>query len=54
MLNSYEIDFLDCLSRIEVDDLDFSGCFHTWNNRQAGSSFVSKKLDHVLSNLDWV
>lgn len=29
-------------------------CFYTWNNKQDGDHFVSKKLDRVLSNFQWM
>jgi len=54
ILNNYEIEFCDCIARLEVEDLAYSGCFHTWNNKQDGDHFVSKKLDRVLSNFCWL
>lgn len=44
-VNSYEIDFKDCLNKLEVADLNFYGSFFTWCNKQYGSCFVAKKLD---------
>jgi hypothetical protein len=44
-LSCYDTEFVDCISQIEVVDLAFTGCFHTWSNKQAGSAFVSKKMD---------
>jgi hypothetical protein len=29
-LNSYELEFGACLNNLEVIDLNFSGCFYTW------------------------
>jgi hypothetical protein len=54
LLNGYEREFASCLRNIEVDDLPFSGCFHTWSNKQAGNCFVAKKLDRVLVNFEWL
>jgi predicted PolB exonuclease-like 3'-5' exonuclease len=45
---------LSCIQNLGVDDLSYSGCFHTWTNNQSGSDFVSKKLDRVLSNCEWL
>lgn len=44
-LSGYETEFVECVRRVEVEDLAFTGCFHTWTNKQAGDDFVSKKLD---------
>jgi exonuclease III len=53
-LSGYEQDFVNCVNRLEVEDLPFSGLFHTWSNKQAGDSFVSKKLDQVVANFGWL
>lgn len=45
---------MDCLRDLEVDELAFLGCFHTWTNKQSDSDFVSKKLDRVMSNCAWL
>lgn len=50
----YETEFVECINRLEVEDLAFMGCFHTWTNKQVGESFVSKELDRVMSNLEWM
>jgi hypothetical protein len=50
----YEKEFVECLQVLEVEDVPFTGCFHTWTNKQADMDFVSKKLDRVLSNLEWL
>lgn len=50
----YEKEFVDCIKNLEVDDIAYTGCFHTWTNKQIGAAFVSKKLDRVLVNGDWL
>jgi hypothetical protein len=50
----YDREFVECVQQLEIDDLSFSGCFHTWTNNQVGEDFVSKKLDRVLSNGAWL
>jgi hypothetical protein len=35
-------------------ELNFSGCYYTWNNKSEGSGFVARKLDTVLVNEEWV
>jgi exonuclease III len=54
MLNCYELDFGACIQSIEVVDLPFTGCLYTWSNKQAGDSFVAKKLDRVMASMDWL
>jgi hypothetical protein len=46
-LNSYEIEFGQCLNDLEVLDLNFSGCFYTWTNKSEEPRFVVTKLDRV-------
>lgn len=45
-------DFNQCLSDIEVDDLNFRGSTFTWWNKQKRSP-VAKKLDRCLVNDEW-
>jgi len=42
-----KLEFVDCINRLEIEDLAFTGLFHTWSNKQVGENFVSKKLDRV-------
>jgi len=39
---------------LEVIDLNFSGCFYTWNNKSEGSGFWARKLDRVMVNQEWI
>jgi hypothetical protein len=39
---------------LEIEDLAFTGFFHTWSNKQVGDDFVSKKLDRVMANFEWL
>lgn len=54
LFTSYEHDFVDCIRQLEVEDLPYSGQFHTWSNKQIGDNFVSKKLDRVMSKFEWL
>lgn len=54
VLTCYEKEFVECINELEVEDVSFTGCYHTWTNKQEGMNFVSKKLDRVLSNLEWL
>ncbi|KAI9174132.1 hypothetical protein LWI28_012433 [Acer negundo] len=46
-------EFVDCLQVSELDDLRFSGFLHTWCNKR-GDGCISKKLDRVLVNNEWL
>jgi exonuclease III len=50
----YELEFIECMHNLEIEDLVYTSCFHTWTNNQVRDAFVSKKLDRVLSNLLWL
>jgi hypothetical protein len=53
-LSSYDKEFADCILQVGIEDLPFTGCLHTWTNKQSGEDFVSKKIDRVMSNLQWL
>jgi hypothetical protein len=40
-LSTYEKEFAACIQSVEIEDLPFTGCFHTWTNKQAEEDFVS-------------
>ncbi|GKV45242.1 hypothetical protein SLEP1_g52351 [Rubroshorea leprosula] len=44
----------DFVSRMEVFDLQFSGAFFTWSNKQGESDRLWCKLDKVMANSTWV
>ncbi|KAK3212635.1 hypothetical protein Dsin_017341 [Dipteronia sinensis] len=46
-------EFNDCFQSSELDDLCFSGFLHTWCNKRS-CGCISKKLDRVLVNNDWL
>ena len=46
-------DFLNCIEASALSDLPFCGNTFTWSNKQ-GSTVVSKKLDRILVNDDWL
>ncbi|XP_052622982.1 uncharacterized protein LOC128128155 [Lactuca sativa] len=47
-------DFVDCLSFIEVEDLNSYGFQFTWNKTPAGNMGLLKKLDRVMVNLKFI
>lgn len=53
-LNGYENEFVECLRRLEILDLSFTGWYFTWNKKRAGVDFVACKFDRVMENVDWV
>ncbi|GKV42356.1 hypothetical protein SLEP1_g49767 [Rubroshorea leprosula] len=44
----------DFVSRMEVFDLQFSGAFFTWSNKQGENDRLWCKLDRVMANSTWV
>ncbi|GKV51031.1 hypothetical protein SLEP1_g57708 [Rubroshorea leprosula] len=44
----------DFVSRMEVFDLQFSGAFFTWSNKQGENDRLWCKLDRVMANSSWV
>lgn len=43
-LNSYELDFKECISDLEVANLNFNGCFYAWINNIEGEHLWLKSL----------
>ncbi|GJX21939.1 RNA-directed DNA polymerase, eukaryota, reverse transcriptase zinc-binding domain protein [Tanacetum coccineum] len=53
-LNSAVIEFKDCVSQIEVMDINCSGIHFTWNQKPKGEGGLLKKLDRIMGNLKFV
>ncbi|GKB63570.1 putative RNA-directed DNA polymerase [Tanacetum coccineum] len=53
-LNSAMIEFKDCVSQIEVMDINCSGIHFTWNQKPRGEGGLLKKLDRIMGNLKFV
>lgn len=47
-------DFVECVKRIGVAKLNFSGCFHTWSNSTQGNARKWSRLDRTLVSLKWL
>ncbi|KAJ9536708.1 LOW QUALITY PROTEIN: hypothetical protein OSB04_un000093 [Centaurea solstitialis] len=47
-------DFADCVSRLNVFDLRYYGCFFTWSQKPSGGQGIYKKLDRVMVNAEFV
>ncbi|XP_059627135.1 uncharacterized protein LOC132269932 [Cornus florida] len=47
------LDFRDCLHQSNLEDLKYTGIFHSWSNKSEGVANISKKLDRVLINDSW-
>ena len=52
-MNSYEVEFGQCLNNLKVMD-NFNGCYYTWTNKSEEPCFVARKLDRVLANEFWM
>ncbi|XP_059626612.1 uncharacterized protein LOC132269441 [Cornus florida] len=47
-------DFKECLDRNGLEDMRFTGVFHTWSNRSYGGANITRKLDRVLVNFNFI
>ncbi|XP_062085364.1 uncharacterized protein LOC133791452 [Humulus lupulus] len=45
--------FKDCVVHCQMEDLKFSGCFFTWNNKQQPEERIFSKIDRALVNSKW-
>ncbi|GJU67021.1 RNA-directed DNA polymerase, eukaryota, reverse transcriptase zinc-binding domain protein [Tanacetum coccineum] len=52
--NSPMYEFKDCISKIEVMDINCSGLHFTWNQKPRGGHGILKKLDRIMGNLDFI
>ncbi|KAJ0261541.1 Reverse transcriptase zinc-binding domain-containing protein [Hirschfeldia incana] len=46
-------EFSQCIASAKLTDLPYTGNYFTWSNKQ-GDSLVSKKLDRILVNDEWL
>ncbi|GKG10907.1 RNA-directed DNA polymerase, eukaryota, reverse transcriptase zinc-binding domain protein, partial [Tanacetum coccineum] len=47
-------DFRECVTDIDMEDIDMSGLKFTWNKRLGKSGGLLKKLDRVMVNPDFM
>nr|GEW50589.1 hypothetical protein [Tanacetum cinerariifolium] len=52
-LNFAMYEFKDCVSKIEVMDVNSIGLHYTWNQKPKGGGGKLKKLDRIMGNLDF-
>ncbi|XP_062118180.1 uncharacterized protein LOC133831781 [Humulus lupulus] len=45
--------FKECVMYCQMEDLKFSGCFFTWNNKKKPEERIFSKIDRALVNLKW-
>ncbi|XP_062114807.1 uncharacterized protein LOC133827202 [Humulus lupulus] len=46
--------FRDCVEGCKLEDVKFSGCFFTWNNKQGKEDRIYSKIDRVMANQRWI
>ncbi|GJT39899.1 hypothetical protein Tco_0939764 [Tanacetum coccineum] len=46
-------EFKECVEEIEVSDVNLSGLHFTWNQKPRGDDGVLKKIDRIMSNLEF-
>ncbi|GJW07139.1 hypothetical protein Tco_1569562 [Tanacetum coccineum] len=54
LLNSAMLEFKDCVSNIEVMDINSSGLHFTWNQKPKGGGGILRKLDRIMGNLEFL
>ncbi|GJV54128.1 polypyrimidine tract-binding protein homolog 2 isoform X1 [Tanacetum coccineum] len=52
-MSSAMIDFKECVSHINVMDINSSGIHFTWNQKLKGGGGVLKKLDRIMGNIEF-
>ncbi|GJY67502.1 hypothetical protein Tco_0469740, partial [Tanacetum coccineum] len=53
-MNAAMCEFKDCVTNIEVFDINSFGIHFTWNQKPKGSGGVLKKLDRIMGNIGFV
>nr|GEW92336.1 hypothetical protein [Tanacetum cinerariifolium] len=53
-MTSAMCDFKDCVTDIEVVDVNSSGLHYTWNQKPKGGGGIPKKLDQIMGNIDFI
>nr|GEW31330.1 hypothetical protein [Tanacetum cinerariifolium] len=53
-MNSAIIEFNDCVSKIEVMDINSMGIHFTWNQKPNGGDGILKKLDRIMDNIEFI
>ncbi|XP_062099682.1 uncharacterized protein LOC133805517 [Humulus lupulus] len=46
--------FKDCIEECQLEDVKYSGCFFTWNNKQDKEGRIYSKIDRVMENQEWL
>nr|GEX47357.1 hypothetical protein [Tanacetum cinerariifolium] len=52
--NSAMCEFKDCVTCIEIMDINSSGLHYTWNQKLKGGCGILKKLDRIMGNVDFM
>ncbi|KAG5598784.1 hypothetical protein H5410_030154 [Solanum commersonii] len=46
--------FFECTQDLHLSELNWMGDYYTWTNRQHGADRVSRRIDIVLGNYEWL
>ena len=46
-------EFKECVTNMEVADVNSTGLHFTWNQKPKGSNGILKKIDRIMSNLQF-
>ncbi|GKA23097.1 putative RNA-directed DNA polymerase, eukaryota, reverse transcriptase zinc-binding domain protein [Tanacetum coccineum] len=53
-MSSAMVEFKDCVYNLEVMDLNSTGMHYTWNQKPKEGGGVLKKLDRIMSNIEFI
>ncbi|GJS41229.1 hypothetical protein Tco_0566272 [Tanacetum coccineum] len=53
-LSTAMMEFKDCVSDIEVSDINYSGLNYTWNQKPKTGGGILKKLDRIMGNVKFL
>ena len=47
-------DFGECVRDMGVNELQWTGNYYIWNNKQCGKSRISSRIDRAFGNDEWM
>ncbi|XP_060211886.1 uncharacterized protein LOC132639461 [Lycium barbarum] len=47
-------DFSDCITNLQLNELNWRGEYFTWTNKQHGTDRIYSRIDRIFGNGDWM